>query len=321
MVSTACSLFLRPLGVVIDSLAVPRGATETLHFITHAHADHLAGSERVALRDTITLCASQDTADLLRLRWPEARCTVHPYDRWVEHTAPGTGERFRVAAINAWHMPGSVMWLFQLPRGALVLATGDFRLNPANAASLRALLGGRAVDHLLLDASRNDLAPLEPLERTAERLRAFVSEHAQVWIAANQHSVELMLPAALGDVPLAVDPTWPDARWTAAWLAARGCTMAPTQAQARVILAKRPPRQAHCVLRLGAQWGLCHNDQRNTPVRTHSQRWRLRYSAHADARECEALRALVGSRDRVVVCQHAIGASACAKFVPGLSRI
>ncbi|MHC4598354.1 MAG: MBL fold metallo-hydrolase [Planctomycetota bacterium] len=118
-----------------------------VYFLTHYHADHMAGLRKGW--DRGTLFASEDTASLLAVGKGIAEANLF-------RLVPGESERIEigtgtveVTAFEANHCPGAVMLLFE-SAGTRTLVTGDFRLDDAMRRILPRLKG---IDTLLVDVT------------------------------------------------------------------------------------------------------------------------------------------------------------------------
>lgn len=156
-------------GIEVDDFR-PLGAE--LYALTHYHADHRRG---LRAGDTRPVLASPLTARLLvRLHAvPEAS---------VRAIAPG--ERFdlgggvEVAAFDANHCPGAVMFLFTVG-GVRHLHTGDFRYSAAHDREPELF---RDIDTLYLDATYegdDDRWPHPPQEEAIERVLDLIARHPE----------------------------------------------------------------------------------------------------------------------------------------------
>lgn len=306
--SAECARLFAARGLVVDNLESNPLDVPTVHLITHVHADHTYGVRRQEKpRHCVAVCGAPETVALLRstVIWTDAPFRALQVGVWSGFAG------FRVLPIAAWHMPGSFMYVVEFDADRVrALFTGDFRWMPAVQEA--ALQRVAPVQVLCIDASRSRIAPLPPMAHTAAVLRNFVHASAeQVWVCAHQHGVELLLTAI--HAPLWVDESWPDRDWAADWLRTRACRMAPSIDAARVVLCTRAPRAAPCVVTLGQQFHTCTDTEvaaDNVMPMKAPGRYRLRFSAHADQREIDALVA-VARPAKTIVCQEDIGAASC----------
>lgn len=152
----------------------------TAYFLSHFHSDHYDGLTRAWAAPAPIYC-SVTTARLAIMRLGVSDRLVHvlPMHEWV----PIQGSR--VMLIDAEHCPGSVMLLFELPDGRLVLHTGDFRASPELLARLAAALAGRALHATYLDNTYAAPAHTFPSQASvvadcAALVGALVADRAQV---------------------------------------------------------------------------------------------------------------------------------------------
>ncbi|VDO38548.1 unnamed protein product [Onchocerca flexuosa] len=122
-------------GVLIDGFIAidkfPRDSAVEYYFLTHAHSDHYGTIDNKWNNGTIY--CSPITAHVLPIVTHRSRSKragiksqlIHPLDLNVWHHMNG----FSVMLLDANHIPGSVMFLFEGDRisDSRVLFTGDFR--------------------------------------------------------------------------------------------------------------------------------------------------------------------------------------------------
>lgn len=125
----------------------------TAFFLSHCHRDHMRGLGCKAFRNLLRsrrdlkLYASDVSCRLLvnepKYAWLRRHLSALPLDFPLTLTVPTNGECANgydvvVTAISADHCAGSVMFLFEGPRG-IVLYTGDFRFDVGHASTLAPL--------------------------------------------------------------------------------------------------------------------------------------------------------------------------------------
>ncbi|KAK3260867.1 hypothetical protein CYMTET_30199, partial [Cymbomonas tetramitiformis] len=112
---------------IVDGFRYARGAANYCQswFLSHFHADHYQGLSK-GFSSGVVYCSSI-TARLVRLKFkvPEHRIRV------LRVMTPYMIEGVKVTCLDANHCPGAVMFLFEPPRTAAILHTGDFRYNPS----------------------------------------------------------------------------------------------------------------------------------------------------------------------------------------------
>ncbi|KAL6857117.1 hypothetical protein ACP4OV_018499 [Aristida adscensionis] len=137
----------RGLPFAVDTWT-PASALKRHRFLTHAHRDHLAGVATTAI-DSSPIYASRLTALLARrIAPPLARAAFVELDPGAPPLrVPDPDGDFTVAALDANHCPGAVMFLFEGAFGT-VLHTGDCRLTPDCLPPPRP-----RVDYLFLDCT------------------------------------------------------------------------------------------------------------------------------------------------------------------------
>ncbi|XP_019859070.1 PREDICTED: DNA cross-link repair 1A protein-like [Amphimedon queenslandica] len=94
----------------------------TSYFLTHFHSDHYAGLNSRFAHD---IYCSKVTGNLIIQELKVKSDIVHPLPLKEEKLINGV----QVTLLDANHCPGSVLLLFKLPSGKVILHTGDFRLS------------------------------------------------------------------------------------------------------------------------------------------------------------------------------------------------
>ncbi|GJN39899.1 hypothetical protein PR202_gb29049 [Eleusine coracana subsp. coracana] len=129
----------------------PASSLKRHRFLTHAHRDYLVGiataaaASIYATRLTI-LIALRICPDLDRAAFVEMEAGAPPL------RVPDPDGDFTVAAFDANHCPGAVMFLFESPAFGTILHTGDCRLTPECLHTLPLQVQGR-VDYVYLDCT------------------------------------------------------------------------------------------------------------------------------------------------------------------------
>lgn len=144
-VRRTCPFYKRIPGTGFTVDAFQYGEIEgcTAYFLTHFHSDHYAGLSKDFTRPVY---CSEITGNLLKkkLRVQEQ------YIRQLPMDTECVVDSVKVVLLDANHCPGATMILFQLPNGAVILHTGDFRADPSME---RSRLAGRKVHTLFLDTT------------------------------------------------------------------------------------------------------------------------------------------------------------------------
>ena len=159
-------MLIRPFGggVVVETeetriaVDVPRPVPRAVHFVTHAHADHIGAARQVPARGTIV------TAHVAAIR----RANVEG----VRELEPVDVNGVRVELIPAGHIPGSAQVVVHDGRGVAV--TGDFKLE-ADVVEREAEVPD--VDVLVLDTTffHPDYV-FPPREELYRKLARFIDE-------------------------------------------------------------------------------------------------------------------------------------------------
>ena len=113
------------------------------YILTHCHSDHMTGLKKGWC--TAPLFCSPTTARLLRHLHG-----IHETVRPIELGAPFEFDGAVIEFVDANHIPGSVMVIIRRS-GAVVVNTGDFRLNEEICKKLSGLAG--SVEHVFFDNS------------------------------------------------------------------------------------------------------------------------------------------------------------------------
>ncbi|KAF6814199.1 DNA repair protein [Colletotrichum plurivorum] len=191
-------------------------------FLSHVHSDHLAGLE--SLRSPFVYCSAATREMLLRLeRYPcrinyakgilEARVQTFKHLKNLLKPLPldtpttlelAPGSHLQVTLLDANHCPGSVMFLIEDNRHA-ILYTGDIRSEPwhvntiaRNPAVVAYTHGIRTLDKIYLDTSFIQNVPFQTKadgiaellrkvsiypDNTIFHIQAWTYGYEQVWIA------------------------------------------------------------------------------------------------------------------------------------------
>eukprot|EP00727_Mastigamoeba_balamuthi_P007500 m51a1_g3370 putative 5 exonuclease apollo (351) ;mRNA; r:458594-459702 len=196
------------LGVCVDTFSAPARA----YFLTHCHADHLAGLAPSWSRGP--LHCSPATRSLLADRFGAssalARCAV-PLDMCRPHclalrASPADPAPLLATAtlVPANHCPGSAMLLLECA-GRRYLHTGDFRWCPGLADALAAALRG-AVDAAVLDTTFCH-AQCEDIPLKSEAARSVV-ELIERRAPEGRRVVIVCQPLGAEELALAVSRRW-----------------------------------------------------------------------------------------------------------------
>ncbi|CAN9508522.1 unnamed protein product [Ophioblennius macclurei] len=199
------------------TVSLDRFDRENLHarayFLSHCHKDHMKGLKGPLLRRklqssrSVRLYCSSVTRELLLSNakyafWEDYTVPLEldsPTQISLEDEASGEKEDIVVTLLPAGHCPGSVMFLLEGCRGA-VLYTGDFRLAHGDASRMEHLHSGSRVKDILsvyLDSTFYD--PRFYQIPTREVCLSGISELVGNWIRqSSYHVVWLNCKAAYG---------------------------------------------------------------------------------------------------------------------------
>lgn len=117
------------------------------YFLTHAHADHLAG---LSSASKIRVFCTTTTAEIAARRTGAPAATFFPLPLHVRTAVSCADAVIYVTLLPASHCIGACMFLFQGPFGT-VLHTGDFRVSPSVRHALSPWV--RTVDTVFMDCT------------------------------------------------------------------------------------------------------------------------------------------------------------------------
>ena len=140
-----------PAYVLVDAFGYASLAPKdsAFFFLTHAHSDHYTGLK--SSWNFGKIYCSEITSKLIQT-------IVGVDEKWLCPLSMGqrcliADSQIFVTLIDAFHCPGAVIFLFELPDGKRVVHTGDFRYNSETMGKCDQLLGFKGCNSLYLDTT------------------------------------------------------------------------------------------------------------------------------------------------------------------------
>lgn len=274
-------------GIAIDDFST--GELGDKYFLTHWHGDHIKGLNS-EFKD-IVLC-SHVTAQLLQEKYPRIRCNILNLNQKVQ-----LNERTSVIALDANHLPGSIMLYFPELQ---VFYTGDYRLNEPMLENIRQTVAHRMIHSLYVDGTYHHMS-LRFLSEIKSRsiFEKFLDDHPGS-IAVGIHHVGLCALIVGSGYKFSIDES------ISSSLARQINILYPYSVKPDQRLLLVNPRYfiSSCTLLIPSSlWFACAGNASkvDTPVLDKKGRWRLNYTRHSDFWDNSLLQQTLNAKQMIPV--------------------